>query len=57
MYDDCIDMNSNVFEAPLEFVDVDRIKTLVGVFKLSKKEIFLAIQALQSSLRIANVDG
>ncbi len=44
-------------EAPRVFDDVDRIRKLVGVFELSKKEIFLAGQALQSSLGIANVDG
>ncbi len=58
-YDDCIDMHDNVLslEAPLEFVDVDRTRTWVSVFELSKKEIFLASQALQNCLRIVNVDG
>jgi hypothetical protein len=52
-------MHDNVLslEAPLEFVDVDRTRTWVSVFELSKKEIFLASQALQNCLRIVNVDG
>jgi hypothetical protein len=49
---DCIDTSGVVFglEALLEFLDLNNGRALVGAIELSKEEIVLAIQALQTNL-------
>jgi hypothetical protein len=49
-YDDCIDPHNVVsrFEVPLEFLDLDNIKVLVGAIELNREEIVLATQALRA---------
>lgn len=56
-YDDCIDARDVVsrLEVPLEFLDVDNISVLVGAIELNRKEIVLAIQALQVNLEMDDV--
>jgi hypothetical protein len=49
MYDGCFETHGKVssLEAPLNFVDVDKNRTLVGAIQLSKEDAFLATQALK----------
>jgi hypothetical protein len=44
MYDDYIETHERAFdiEAPLEFLNVDSSRTLVGAIELSKQDTFLA---------------
>ncbi len=37
-------------EAPLEFLDLDNGRALVGAIELNRKQIVLATQALQANL-------
>jgi len=41
-------------EAPLEFLDLNSGRALVGAIELSRKEIVLATQALQVNLKTDN---
>jgi hypothetical protein len=52
VYVDCIETHGKAYglEAPLEFLDVDSSKTLVGAIELSKQDRLLATQALRNSL-------
>jgi hypothetical protein len=49
MYDGCFETHGKAsgLEAPLNFVDVDKNRTLVGAIELSKEDAFLATQALK----------
>ncbi len=53
VYDDCIETHGKAsnFEAPLEFLNVDSSRTLVGAIELFRQDTLLAGQALRSSLR------
>ncbi len=57
MYDGCLETHGSSFglEAPLDFVDVDKNRTLVGAIELSREDAFLATQALRGSLGLDDV--
>ncbi len=52
MYDGCLETHRKAFglEIPLDFVDVDRNRTLVYAIELSREDAFLVTQALKGSL-------
>ncbi len=52
VYDDYIETHGRAYgpEAPLEFLDVDSSRTLVGAIELSRQDTLLASQALRSNL-------
>lgn len=51
---DCIDTHGimSKLEVPLEFLDLNNSRTLVGVIELNRKNIILVVGALQGSLGI-----
>jgi hypothetical protein len=53
-YDDCIDTHGIMFklQVPLEFLDLNNSRTLVGVIELNRKDIILVVEALHGSLGI-----
>ncbi len=53
-YDDCIDTHGIVYklEVPLEFLDSNNNRTLVGVIELNREDIIIVVGALQGSLGI-----
>jgi hypothetical protein len=57
MYDGCFETHGRAsgLEAPLDFVDVDMNKTLVGAIELFKEDALLVAQALKGSLGIDDV--
>jgi hypothetical protein len=56
-YDDCIDACNVVsrLEVPLEFLDLDNIKVLVGAIELNREKIVLATQALRARVEMDDV--
>jgi hypothetical protein len=56
-YDDCIDTHGIVskLEVPLEFLDLNNNRTLVGVIELNREDIIVVVGALQGSLGITYV--
>jgi hypothetical protein len=52
MYDGCLETHGRAssLEVPLDFVDVDLNRTLVGAIEFFRKNAFLATQALKGSL-------
>jgi hypothetical protein len=57
VYDDYIETHGKAFgfEIPLEFLDVNNSRTLVGDIELSRQYTLLASQALRSSLKTNDV--
>jgi hypothetical protein len=53
-YDDYIDTHGIMFklEVPLEFLDLNNNKTLVGLIELNRKDIILVAEAFHGSLGI-----
>ncbi len=56
-YDNCMDMHHSMFgfEAPLNFLDLESSRALVGAIELNRKEYLLVAQALHGNLGIDDV--
>jgi hypothetical protein len=57
MYDGCFETHGRAFglEAPLNFVDVDTNRTLVGAIELFREDALLVAQALKGCLGLDDV--
>ncbi len=57
MYDGCLETHGMAFglEAPLDFVDVNKNRTLVGASELSREDALLVVQVLRGSLGLDDV--
>jgi hypothetical protein len=56
-YDDYIDAHDVVsrLEVPLEFLDLDNIRVLVGAIELNREHFVLATQVLRANLEMDDV--